>query len=226
MSHINPSFLDGTTVCATKHDADPLDGDSRHPLPNLKPAPSKKRKNLMSLTPHFRDMSYYPSNIPISPMSGYIKMPPAIDEEATGTTQPRLRPLAVRWSLIPLKFLLSQWQILGIGIAVLLAWLFPNIGRRGGVIESQYDFFCDIGLINRYTISYGAIGIIFLISGFSIPRQALIDNCTKFRLHFVVQITSYLVIILVDLSDPRYSLLLCLDLCQPSTRRGQRRSTE
>ena len=225
MSHVNPSFLDGKAVCATQLAANPLDGTSRGPLPNLIPAPSKKRKNLLSLTPHFRDMPYYPSNIPISPMNGYLKMPPAIDEQVTDTTQPRLRPLAVRWSLIPLKFLLSQWQILGIGIAVFLAWLFPNIGRRGGVIESQYAFFCDTGLINRYTISYGAIGIIFLISGLSIPRQALIDNCTKFRLHFVVQVTSYLVIILVDLSDSRYSRLSCLDLFQPSTRREQRRST-
>ena len=39
-----------------------------------------------------------------------------------------------------LKFLLAQWQILGIGIAVLLAYLFPDVGRRGGVVESQYWF--------------------------------------------------------------------------------------
>jgi sodium/bile acid cotransporter 7 len=49
----------------------------------------------------------------------------------------RERPIAVRWTIVLLKFLLSQWQVLGIGIAVILAWLFPNVGRRGGVIESQ-----------------------------------------------------------------------------------------
>jgi solute carrier family 10 (sodium/bile acid cotransporter), member 7 len=94
---------------------------------------------------------------------------------------PRRRPRALRWLVIVLKFLLGQWQIIGIGIAVVFAYLFPDVGRRGGVIESQY------------TISYGAIGIIFLVSGMSIPRQALIDNFTKWRLHLVVQVTSYLV---------------------------------
>jgi solute carrier family 10 (sodium/bile acid cotransporter), member 7 len=53
----------------------------------------------------------------------------------------------------------------------------------------------------RYTVSYGSIGIIFFISGISIPRQAIVDNCTKFRLHFVVQIISYLVFPFAFLSD-------------------------
>ena len=47
---------------------------------------------------------------------------------------------AVRWVSIVLKFLLAQWQVLGIGVAVLLAWLFPDVGRKGGIIESQYEF--------------------------------------------------------------------------------------
>ena len=55
-------------------------------------------------------------------------------------SQPRRRPTAVRYAVIGLKFVLGQWQILGIGIAVLLAYLFPDVGRRGGVIESQYCF--------------------------------------------------------------------------------------
>jgi hypothetical protein len=46
-------------------------------------------------------------------------------------------PLAIRWTVLVLKFILGQWQVIGIGIAVLLAWLFPNVGRKGGVIESQ-----------------------------------------------------------------------------------------
>ena len=52
---------------------------------------------------------------------------------------PRRRPLVFRCAVSFVKALLSQWQILGIGIAALLAYLFPNFGRRGGVIESQYD---------------------------------------------------------------------------------------
>jgi solute carrier family 10 (sodium/bile acid cotransporter), member 7 len=105
----------------------------------------------------------------------------------------RRRPTAVRLSVAVFKFILSQWQVLGIGIAVLLAYLFPNVARRGGIIESQYAPKHKTRLISRYTISYGAIGIIFLVSGLSIPRQALIDNFPKIRLHLIVQVISYLV---------------------------------
>ena len=45
----------------------------------------------------------------------------------------------VRWMIALLKFFISQWKILGIAVAVIFAWLFPNVGRRGGVIESEYD---------------------------------------------------------------------------------------
>jgi hypothetical protein len=64
------------------------------------------------------------------------------DDEKVATPQ-RRRPKVARYAVIVLKFLLSQWQILGIGIAVLLAYLFPDVGRRGGVIESQY--YCRMG---------------------------------------------------------------------------------
>ena len=50
----------------------------------------------------------------------------------------RKRSRGVSWLIIFLKVLLSQWQIIWIGIAVIFAWLFPDVGRKGGVIESQY----------------------------------------------------------------------------------------
>jgi predicted Na+-dependent transporter len=55
-------------------------------------------------------------------------------------------------------------------------------------------FLEEYRLTDRYTISYGAIGIIFLVSGLSIPWKTLVDNITKLRLHLVVQVTSYLVV--------------------------------
>ena len=64
----------------------------------------------------------------------------------------------------------------------------------------------------RYTISYGAIGIIFLISGLSIPWKTLVDNITKWRLHLVVQVTSYLVVALNIESDLDI-LVSCVRIC-------------
>ena len=64
--------------------------------------------------------------------------------------------------------------------------------EREALLSLSIDL-VDVGN-HRYTISYGAIGVIFLISGMSIPTRALIDNATKFRLHFIVQVISYLVL--------------------------------
>jgi len=61
-----------------------------------------------------------------------------MDDEIEDRAGRRERPTVLRWTIVVLRFLLSQWQVLGIGVAVILAWLFPNIGRKGGVIESQY----------------------------------------------------------------------------------------
>lgn len=62
----------------------------------------------------------------------------SIETKIMEKSAPQRRPLVFRWTVMLLKALLSQWQTLGIGIAVISAYLFPNFGRRGGVIESQY----------------------------------------------------------------------------------------
>lgn len=79
-------------------------------------------------------------------------------------------------------FILRQWLLIGIGIACVLAYFFPDIAKHGGVIRSQYS------------ILYGAIAIVFLISGLSIPRQKLLKQFLNWRLHIVVQATSFLFI--------------------------------
>ncbi|GLI74187.1 LRR receptor-like serine/threonine-protein kinase RGI2 [Penicillium ochrochloron] len=79
--------------------------------------------------------------------------------------------------------ILRQWLLIGMGIACLLAYLFPDIAKTdGGVIRSEY------------TVLYGVIAIIFLISGLSIPRQKLFKQFLNWRLHVLVQVISFLFI--------------------------------
>ncbi|KAL2011324.1 hypothetical protein VTN00DRAFT_4042 [Thermoascus crustaceus] len=79
-----------------------------------------------------------------------------------------------------LLFLLHQWLMVGIGVACVLAYFFPNVAKHGGVIRSEYS------------ILYGAVAIIFLISGLAIPRQKLFSHVLSWRLHALVQVTSFL----------------------------------
>lgn len=34
-------------------------------------------------------------------------------------------------------YILAQWLILGLGVAILLAWAFPSVGKNGGAIRAE-----------------------------------------------------------------------------------------
>ncbi|RFU35730.1 hypothetical protein B7463_g578, partial [Scytalidium lignicola] len=77
-------------------------------------------------------------------------------------------------------FILSQWLLIGIGVACVIGYFFPNVAKHGGIIRSEYS------------ILYAAVGIIFFVSGLSIPGEKLIIHLRNWRLHLLVQATSYL----------------------------------
>ncbi|KAF7162964.1 hypothetical protein CNMCM5623_008029 [Aspergillus felis] len=81
-----------------------------------------------------------------------------------------------------LNFILHQWLLIGIGVACVLAYYFPNVAKHGGVIRAEYS------------ILYGAMAVIFLTSGLSIPRQKLFTHLLNWRLHFLVQVFSFIFI--------------------------------
>jgi sodium/bile acid cotransporter 7 len=78
--------------------------------------------------------------------------------------------------------ILHQWLLIGIGVVCVLAYFFPHVAKHGGTIRSEYS------------ILYGVIAIIFLISGLSIPRQKLFSQFLNWRLHLIVQVISFLFI--------------------------------
>ncbi|KKZ67656.1 hypothetical protein EMCG_06716 [[Emmonsia] crescens] len=80
------------------------------------------------------------------------------------------------------KFILHQWLLIGFGIGCVLAYYFPEVGKHGGIIKAEYS------------VLYGAVALIFLISGLSIPKDKLIKHMLNYRLHLQVQGVSFLVI--------------------------------
>ncbi|MGG6499359.1 UNVERIFIED_CONTAM: bile acid:sodium symporter, partial [Bacteroidetes bacterium 56_B9] len=68
----------------------------------------------------------------------------------------------VKWSRWTLDFAIEQWFLLAMGILIMLAHFFPNVGRRGGSVRSEY------------TVNYLAVAIIFFISGLSLPFPKLV----------------------------------------------------
>jgi sodium/bile acid cotransporter 7 len=59
---------------------------------------------------------------------------------------------------------------------------YPDVAAHGGIIKSQYS------------ILYGAVGFIFLVSGLSLSPAKLKQHIANWRLHIIVQGISFLVI--------------------------------
>lgn len=78
-------------------------------------------------------------------------------------------------------FALKNWFFVFLGVAIALAHLFPNFAKQGGIIRSEYS------------IGYGAVAIIFLISGLSISTKVLLVNLTHWRAHTTVLTMSFLI---------------------------------
>ncbi|ATY64227.1 sodium bile acid symporter [Cordyceps militaris] len=103
---------------------------------------------------------------------------------AAAESEPR-RPVAARFLTGIFNFVLGQWLIIGFGVACLLAYLFPpqrkDVAAHRGTIRSEYS------------ILYGAVGFIFLVSGLQLAPAKLQQNLTNWRLHVLVQGISFLV---------------------------------
>lgn len=95
-------------------------------------------------------------------------------------SKPAAKPLYVRFLRSILSFAVDQWFLLTMGLLILLAYFFPIVGRRGGSIRSEY------------TINYGAVAVIFLVSGLSLPFDKLLKHAKNLRLHLIVQTYSFL----------------------------------
>ncbi|WVR03774.1 hypothetical protein IAU60_000769 [Kwoniella sp. DSM 27419] len=77
-------------------------------------------------------------------------------------------------------FLLDNWFLIGIGVCIVLAWRFPHVAAEGGVIRSEYS------------IKYGAIALIFLITGLTLSTRSLYHQLRNWRLHLFTQLFSFL----------------------------------
>ncbi|ORY74128.1 putative sodium bile acid cotransporter [Protomyces lactucae-debilis] len=75
----------------------------------------------------------------------------------------------------------DSWFLCGFALVIVVGHLAPNVARRGGVLRTEYTF------------SYGALALIFLISGLTMPTALLFANLKRIRLHVITQSMSFLI---------------------------------
>ena len=85
------------------------------------------------------------------------------------------------------KFLAKNWFMLGMPVAVALAWVLPEAGADGGWLKAEVT-------------TKLAVAVVFLVQGITLPAQALKDGASQGRLHVGVQLFCFLVIPLVGLA--------------------------
>lgn len=78
-------------------------------------------------------------------------------------------------------FLIKQWFFIGLAVFIALAHSYPNFAKQGGLIKAQYS------------IEYGAVAVIFLISGLTMKSKDLMKNMLHARAHFTVLTLSFLI---------------------------------
>lgn len=94
---------------------------------------------------------------------------------------------------------------MGLVIAIILAWRFPNVGRKKGVIRAEWSIkwgkqrimiasFCLSDKQKKKNVFLGAVIIIFLISGLSLRTRILAQTLFRIRLHLLIQVTNLVLI--------------------------------
>ena len=87
---------------------------------------------------------------------------------------------AYKWTYKVISFLIGQWFSFSWGF-IALAHSYPEFAKQGGTIRAEYS------------IGYGAVAVIFLISGLSMSTKQLLVNVANWRAHFTVLSMSFLV---------------------------------
>ena len=72
-----------------------------------------------------------------------------------------------------------DWFLIGMVVAVALAWWFPDPGARGGALRPE--------LLNKV-----GVALIFFLHGLALSFQALKQGTLNYRLHLLVQLSTFL----------------------------------
>ncbi|GAA5804299.1 SBF-like CPA transporter family-domain-containing protein [Helicostylum pulchrum] len=110
---------------------------------------------------------------------------PSVYTEKSATIaaeQSRFKSILVSIRKVSWALFVKYWFLLGLLVAIVLAILFPNVARKGGYIRAEW------------TIKWGAVVVIFLISGLSLRTKILAETILRVRLHFLIQFINLIII--------------------------------
>jgi sodium/bile acid cotransporter 7 len=132
---------------------------------------------------HAVEMTTSRSGTPASTLkSDHASIYNASDEpqKPTAAPAPETRWTKVKktsWALF-----VKYWFLIGLGFVIGLAFAIPWVGKSYGSIQAQY------------TVKWGAVIVIFLLSGLGLDVKVMFRTILRWRLHLYVQVVSFLVL--------------------------------
>ncbi|KAG1180406.1 hypothetical protein G6F70_001474 [Rhizopus microsporus] len=111
-----------------------------------------------------------------TPSSSSINIPDAVH------SGPPKKTAFQKFKSTAYSIFLRYWFLLGLGIVIGLAWAFPQVGKAHGSIQAQY------------TVKWGAVIVIFLLSGLGLEVSVMLRTILRWRLHFVVQVINFILL--------------------------------
>lgn len=114
-------------------------------------------------------------------------------ESPKPTRSQRIKQIA--WELF-----VRYWFLLGLAIVIGLAWAFPQVGKTYGSIQAQY------------TVKWGAVIVIFLLSGLGLDVSVMLRTILRWRLHLIIQTINFILLPFIMYGIVRFFIKVHADL--------------
>ncbi|XP_050504397.1 sodium/bile acid cotransporter 7-B-like isoform X1 [Diabrotica virgifera virgifera] len=88
----------------------------------------------------------------------------------------------MKYRITPLRFLQKNWLLVGILCCIFVAGIYPKLGSKQGPLRTEY------------TVKYGAVFIIFLVSGLSLKTDSIFKTFQQYKLHCFIQCFTFIFI--------------------------------
>ncbi|KAK9874248.1 hypothetical protein WA026_002603 [Henosepilachna vigintioctopunctata] len=88
----------------------------------------------------------------------------------------------MRQRITPQEYIKRNWLLVAIVSCIFLAAIYPKFGSREGPLKTEYS------------VKYGAVSLIFLISGLTLRTDSIFHTFQKYRLHLFIQMFTFLFI--------------------------------
>ncbi|CAG9767708.1 unnamed protein product [Ceutorhynchus assimilis] len=88
----------------------------------------------------------------------------------------------MRQRITPKDFLKKNWLLVAILACICLAGVYPKLGSKEGPLKTEFS------------VKYGAVSLMFLISGFSLKTDSIIHTFRQYKLHLFIQLFTFVLI--------------------------------